>query len=396
MRRVVIRGAITVLALLAFWALLLGWAAHVQPAQPWSSTRTLSLPVAKVSTVFGVAEQRTDGLRISALGADALGLQTWRVGGLQASDFGVLRYRFKHLPRSLSVDLIIRTAEHSRNVVSVTLPWPGERAGAIDLASLPQWRGTIVEIGFSEYANPQLVPPDAPFQPFTLVGASLQQPSWSSALDVLVANWFGYRSWQQSSINSLAEDAGGGVRPLLLVVGIGALGSALLLCLLARVPLRRSLMVVLIAAWLLLDAHWLGVLGDRHAQTRAWYAGKPWPQRQRLQADRALVQRAATVKRVLADEPRGRHVLVWAPTGFARGRLGYHLRPLNVRDLQGGNLSALAIGSTLLIDDDAGVWHYDATSGTLRFGARHAHVQPLWRDGKFSLYRIAAAPGDNP
>lgn len=396
MRRAVIRGATTALALLVFWALLLGWAAHVKFAQPWSSAHTLSLPVAKVSTVFGVAKQHEDGLRVSALGADALGLQTWRVGGLKASDFGVLRYRFKHLPHSLNVDLIIRTAEHSRDVVSVTLPWPGERAGAIDLTRLPQWRGTITEIGFSEYANPQLVPPDAPFQPFTLVGASLQQPSWSNALNVLAADWFGYRSWQQSSINSLAQDAVVGVRPLLLVVAMGALGSALLLWLLARVRWRRSLMLVLVLAWLVLDAHWLGVLGERHVQTRAWYAGKPWPQRQRLQADRELVQRAAAVKRALAGEPRGRHVLVWAPTQFARGRLGYHLRPLNVRSLSTGKLSGLAPGSVLLVDDAADAWQYDAASGVLTSGQRHAYVQPLWRDGAFSLYRIGVVPGEKP
>lgn len=396
MRRAVIRNATTALALLVFWVLLLGWAAHVKPAQPWSSVHTLSLPATKVRTIFGVAQQRADGLRISALGAEALGLQTWRVGGLKASHFGVLRYRFKDLPHSLNVDLIIRTQEHSRDVVSVTLPWPGEHAGAIDLTRLPQWRGTITEIGFSEYANPQLVPPDAPFQPFTLVGASLQQPSWSSALNVLAANWFGYRSWRQSSINSLAEDTVPGVRPLLLVAAIGALGSALLLWLLARVALRRSLILMLVLAWLVLDAHWLGVLGEQHAQTRAWYADKPWPQRQRLQADRELVQQAAAVKRMLAGEPQGRHVLVWAPTAFARGRLGYHLRPLNVGNLPAGRLSALPAGSVLLIDDDASVWHYDAASGVLRLGQRQANVQPLWRAGKFSLYRIDAAPEATP
>lgn len=396
MRRAVIRNAATALALLAFWALLLGWAAQVKPTQPFSSPHTLQLPVAKITSVFGVAEQRADGLRISALGARALGLQTWPVGTLKASDYGVLRYQFKNLPRYFGVDLIVRTAEHPRDVASITLPWPGKRAGTIDLARLAQWRGTISEIGFSEYANPQLVPPDAPFQPFTLVGASLQQPSWSSALNVLATNWFGYHSWRQSSINSLAQDIVPGVRPLLLVIGMGALGSALVLWLLARMPLRRSLIWVLVLAWLVMDAHWLGLLGERHAQTHAQYADNPWPQRQRLQADRGLVQGAAAVRRVLADEPRGRHVLVWAPTAFALGRLEYHLRPLNVHDLPRGTLSGLAVDSVLLIDDDAGVWHYDATAGVLSSDERHVGVQPLWHEGNFSVYRIGAAQGAKP
>lgn len=396
MRAAVIRGAIAALALLVFWALLLGWAAKVKLAQPWSSPHSLSLPAAKVRTVFGVAEQHPDGMSISALGANALGLQTWRLNKLKADDYGVLRYQFENLPQYLSVDLVIRTAEHSQDVSSIALPWPGERVGVIDLTSIAQWGGTIIEVGFSEYPNPQLVPPDTPFQPFILIGASLQQPSWVGAFSRLADNWFGYRPWRQSSINSLDSSIRKDVRPLPLVVGIGAFGSALLLWLLARVPLRRSLVLVLVLAWLVLDAHWLGVLGERHAQTRARYAGQPWPQRQHLQADRALAQSAAMVKRVLADEPRGRHVLVWAPTAFAYGRLGYHLRPLNVADFPAGELSELAAGSVLFIADGADVWHYDAVTGVLKSAQRQVDVQPLWRDGKFSLYRVSATHGAKP
>ncbi|MDN5923908.1 MAG: hypothetical protein L0H70_02785, partial [Xanthomonadales bacterium] len=371
MHGTLIRSVIAAFALLVFWLLLLGWAAQVSPGQSWSPVHALQLSGAKVHTVFGVAERDADGLSISALGAQSLGLQTWRVPALQASDYGVLLYKFKGLPRNLDVDLIIRTAEHPQDVISVRLPWPGEHSGAINLASEPQWQGTITEIGFSEYANPQLVPPDAHFQPFTLIGASLQQSSWSSLLKVLVADWFGYRSWQQSSINSLDESMGPSVQPMLLVLAIGALGSALLLWLLARVPVRRSLIFVLLVAWLLFDAHWLVQLSERHAQTQAWYAGKPWLQRQHLQADRDLVECAAAVKHVLANEPPGQHVLVWAATRFARGRLGYHLRPLNVRDLPGTPLDDLTTGAVLLIDDDSGVWHYDAVSGQLRSGQSH-------------------------
>lgn len=391
-----IRGVVTALALLVFWALLIGWAAQVSLAQPWSSPHSLPLSAATVNSVFGTAEQGADGLRISALGPRALGLQTWSASALKSSDYGVLHYQFKDLPRDFGVDLIIRTAANPHDVASITLPWPGDNGAMIDLDDVAQWHGTITEIGFSEYPNPQLVPPGVSFQPFTLVGASLQQPSWSSALHVLASNWFGYTTWQQSSINSLSNAAGKGGRPLLLVLAIGALGSVLLLWLLARIPLRRSLIVVLVLAWLVMDAHWLGVLGERHAQTRAMYAGTPGPQRQELQADRALVQAAAAVKRALAGEPQGRHVLVWAPTPFARGRLGYHLRPLNVHNLPAGSLSALASGAVLLIDDDSGVWHYDAGTGVLSSDQRRAKVQLLWRAGKFGLYRIAATPGARP
>lgn len=389
MRGTLIRGLAGALALGLFWLLLLAAAAGVGPGQPWSPVQPLQLEPGKVHTVFGSAEAAADGLRVDALGARALGLQTWRVS-LQAEDYDLLHYRFEGLPRSLAIDLVFRRAAQPENVVTTTLPAPVLGNGTVDLQALPQWRGRITELGFSEYPDPQLVPATAPVEPFVLAGADLEQRSWLGALRLLASDWLGYRPWRQSSINALDEQGPGGHWPLVPVLALGALGSLVLLVWLLRVPPRPALMGVVLGIWLLLDAHWLLRLSQRHGQARAAYAGKSWPERRQFQSDHALVEAAARIKHALVGEPRDRHVLLWADDGFVRGRLGYHLRPLNVGNWTParGGLRRLASGSLLVVADRGGRWRFDPASDILDLGADAVRARRLWHGGSISLYRV--------
>lgn len=395
MRRVLIRPTLAALVLAVWWLLVLGWAARVSPGDPWLASQQLTRDGSEAQSIFGVASADADGLRVQALGPRALGLQSWRLGDpISADDYRVLHYALNDFPRSMDLTLIFRRADLPGDVISVSLPWPGVNGAAIDLGLVEQWQGEIVEIGFSEYPSSGVAKLKLPFEPFTVVGVQLESSSWYGLLRALFTDWLAYRPWSLRSINVLGADM---LIPhhhaTLPIMALGLAGSLLLLWAILGVRSRaralRIVVLVVAAGWLLIDARWMWVLAQRQQGTQMLYADKSWEQRKDLQKDADLMTFAARVRGMVQSMSDAQKVLLWAESRFEEGRLGYHLRPLNVALLYPGTESRhLPEGILLLVDDSKGRWKYAADSGDLHGPSWRFSAQRIYQQGSRSLYRL--------
>jgi hypothetical protein len=340
---------------------------------------------------MGAGAEDGDALHIGAIGDDGNSMQVHALDHLRARDFPILRYRFEGFPRTLELALIFRRADEPGDVHAISVPWPGPGTRAVDLRSVDEWRGDIIEIGFAEFATGQLVPASEGFRPFRFDSAQLCSLSWRDGLMALRAAWFGYRPWALMSISALVSDRGtsGTGSPLLALIALAALG-VLVLALALRWPWRYVLgRVALLGAllWFALDMRWLADLSARHSLTERVYAGRPWEERQRLQPDENVAQIAESVRGWLGGNPSAQRLLVEADSDYVYLRLMYLLLPRNVGLLQRLN-SATPPPDTLILLYASSHWVYDAAHGVLRGAAKSFPVDPVFEAVDAHLYRV--------
>lgn len=360
------------IVLVVWWALLLTWAAGVTLTTPWTPARAQDLSQEALSSVLGGSSRATAaGMEVSDLGDFDQALQSWRLTPpIAAGDYRWLRYRLANFPRTLELDLIVRTEAHPEDVSVQRLPWPEAGEGVFDLASLPAWQGKVIEIGFSEIDAGGVLPPWQPFQPFVIGSARLESPSWSAAFERLAQDWFGYQPTALSQINVV--HAGEHVvwrRSPVFILALGVLGTLVGVVWLGGWPRSRvfafAAMLVL-AAWLALDLNGLQQWHARNQLLRASFAGKPWSERAPLTADRDLQQSAGRIRQLLAAQPAGQHVLLWVPGSGQAVRLAWFLRPLNVSVMSYTTpANRLADGTLLLVDNSDRQWHFDTRHSRL-------------------------------
>jgi hypothetical protein len=325
------------LALAAGWLLLLAWAAGATWSAPIAPAQERSFPGSRFRAVFGSARVEAQRLQVEAPGEEFSALQTTVLPELPAADFPLLRYRFEDFPRTLELSLVFRTAEEPDDVQTLSLPWAGSGTASVDLSAVPAWQGTIIELGFAQFATAQLVPPERGFAPFALVGADLWSVSWRGDLAALATDWFGAWPWSQRSVHALGRDGGGPrERPVLLFVALAiALAIALAALLLGLRGRRLAVLAAMAVAlgWFALDLRWQAGLVQRLLATRTLYAGVDWPARERLVGDSDLLDDAARLRSLVADQPARTRILVQSGSPYTLLRLIWHLLPLNVAAL---------------------------------------------------------------
>lgn len=364
------RRAGFVVALAASWLLLLLWAAGVDWRSPLLPDGERAFPGSRFRGVFGHAVPDGQRLRVLAEAEDHSALQVTVLPQLDARRFPILRYRFEHFPRTLELSLTFRTAANPDDVQTVSLPWPGSGMATFDLSGVKAWNGSIVELGFAQFATAQLVPPEHGFAPFALERAELWSPSWRGDLSALVTDWFGAWPWSQRSVHALGRegDAAGAQSPVL--VAALAIASALAWAmLLLRLRGRRALGVLLgatLLAWFALDLRWQTGLVQRLLATRTLYAGHDWPERARRIGDSAILRAAESVRGTLQDEPPERRILVYSDSGYSLLRMIWHLQPLNVAPFwhAAGFGRSLPEG-TLIVFHASDAWHANPTVRSL-------------------------------
>ena len=275
---------------LAVWLVGLGWAAGVPWNAPILPREHVVLAGSDFGVHFGTGANAINGLTVSGLAADGTGLQTAPLGHLRARDFPVLSYRFGDFPDTLELSLAFRRADMPDDVQMVSIPSPGAGTTSVDLAALAGWRGEITELGFAEYATPQLVPPsEATFRPFRIEQVQLESPSWGHVFARLRSDWFGYRPWELLSISTLGQrtDFLNG-SSMQLVVALCALASLVAAWVILRWPRRRIMLATVLTVcgiWVLLDLRWLDDFAAKHQVIENLYAGKTWQVREQLQPD---------------------------------------------------------------------------------------------------------------
>lgn len=359
-----------VVALAASWLLLLAWAAGVDPRSPLAPESERAFPGSRFRAAFGRAEADGQRLRVLAEAEDHSALQVTVLPQLDARSFPILRYRFDRFPRTLELSLAFRTAEDPDDVQTVSLPWSGDGTATFDLSGVEAWSGTIIELGFAEFATGQLVPPEHGFAPFVLERAELWSPSWRGDFAALATDWFGAWPWSQRSVHALGREGGerGAHSPVLvaaLAIALAAAWSMLLL----GVRGRRAILVTAatgLIAWFVLDLRWQVGLVQRLLATRALYAGQDWPERARRVGDSAILRAAESVRTLLRDEPVQRRILVYSDNGYSLLRMIWHMQPLNAAPFwhAAGFGQSLPEG-TVIVFHASDAWRTNPTIGRL-------------------------------
>ncbi len=366
MIRRVVCGFVVVLV----WLIVLGWSADVVWKSPLTADKALTMDARDFRVVRGAGVEDGASLRIGSVGDDGSAIQAAPLGHVHASDYSTLRYRFDGFPRTLELSFFVRRADSPNDVdPAVTVPWPGDGWHTIDLRNVPAWHGDIIEIGFGEYATPQIAPPNIAFTPFRFDSAQLWSPSWRGSFAALYTSWFGYTPWALLSISALGpqREVAQAV-PLVPVVLLGAALSFFAATMILRWPRNAIVMRAAIAfglLWVGLDVVWLGDFHAKHAFTETVYAGKPWSEREQLVPDPDIAQAAAQVRNYFATQPLPRRILVGADDKYNFLKLIYELLPLNAVPLQQAGASNVPRDGTFVLLFQDSQWHYDETRGEL-------------------------------
>jgi hypothetical protein len=373
-------------ALAASWLLLLLWAAGVDWRSPWSPEQRRVFAGENFRAVFGTATVEGRGLHVEAPAQDDSALQTVAVD-LEAADFPLLRYRFADFPRTLELSFVFRTAEQPDDVQTVTLPWPGRGESTFDLSRIGAWKGTVIELGFAQFATAQNVPPARGFAPFELQQARLWSRCWRGALGALATDWFAAWPWSQRSVHALGREGDAQpARPATLVAALAvviAVGWAALLLGLRDRRLLAFAVGACALAWFALDLRWQVGLVQRLSLARTLYAGEDWPARQRIVGDEDIRAAADALRALLASEPSPRRVLVDGGTRYQSLRLIWHLLPLDTGELVLARASGERLpDGALIVFFDNPAWHADpAMRALLAHSVRDFGADTVQRSG---------------
>jgi hypothetical protein len=393
-----IRRVVCAVAIVVVWLVVLGCSADLAWNTPLSPHQRVAMEASKFHVVMGAGVEDGDALRVGSVGDDGNALQTISIDHLRAADYPILRYHFDEFPQTLEVSLVFRRADKPNDVQAVTIPWAEHGWTTLDLRGIAAWQGEIIELGFAEYATPQIVPASVAFRPFRFDRAELWSPSWRGGIAALYTSWFGYVPWALLSVSALTPSAGTVSTPALLPALVIGLFASLLA---AAITLRRSRRWLLraatamaLAAWLILDAGWLIDLHAKHGLTEDLYAGKSWQERARLVPDQETAAVAEQVKAFLSGQDDHR-ILVASDANYTMLRLLYQLLPLNAAPM--ANAMAVADAAKLPADClfllyENTTWRYDDQTGLLSGNVRSVAVTPVFESGDMHLYRLRSAP----
>lgn len=385
-------------ALAATWLSLLLWAAGIDPRVPFAPAVTQALPGSRYHAVFGKATPDGARLQVAAAAEDYSALQMTDVPELAAADLPILRYSFEDFPRTLELSLVFRTREAPDDVETVSLPAPAGGAMTFDLSRVASWRGTIVEIGFSQFPVAQLVPPEEGFRPFTFAGAKLESGSWRGRLAATWSSWFAHSPWQLISVSAIGPAETGDALPhaprppLVLALALATLALLARFVLgWRRDRLARPLFAAAVLAWVVVDVAWLREFAYRRAVDRDIWGAIPFAERQDHVADAHALAAAERLKALLANEPANTRVIVNAETPHEILRLIYFLAPLNATGISGyanGGQSRIQPGSVLVnyrVDRPRPIAY------VMRIGQSKALVKVIDRNEDLVVYRVEAS-----
>jgi hypothetical protein len=380
-----IRTAAAVLGAVAMVVMLLLVHAAPRRGLPWRADAAIDLAPSMFEAVTGAAALDGAHLRLHGIAADG-GTLIAAPARFDAADFRFLSYRFEQFPPSLRLALGWRTADQPRRWQWAPLPFPrGETT--VDLARLvPEWKGQVIELGFTPLAA-ELLPADAlPPRDVRFLGAGLRGDGRADAVAALLDEWLAYRPWSGRSINT------GGFslryrepRPLQAYVLLAAAAVLVVPGLVLgwrRRQCLRAAAVVAGVAWLLLDAAQLRVLAQRTLHTVHLSQLAP----QGLHTEPLVAAAMASVRARAAGLGPDRKLVVLGADPFLRSYPPFQLMPLDVASLSPGDLAHAVPGTLLLRLGPVG--EFDPAAGSLRVDGLQLRVRLLHEDGNGALLEL--------
>ncbi len=283
-----------------------------------------------MEAVVGGGEVQGSQLVITAYhpkGGEHIAVAVWR-GRLQAAAYQLLQYQFESASLSPQLQLVWRTASDPGIIHHADLNVTDSGTSWLNLASHPQWQGTVEELGVYVIA-------DAAEQALSISHLTLEPLGWRAASARHWSDWTSWRGWSARSINYLSGTSDQSApSPVPVAAAWSALAVGLLL--LAGVCgggwQPSALAATLLLPWISLDLLWQKELLTQLTQTREQFAEKTVQQKHLADVDGDIYRYIMRLKDgILPTEP-SRLVIVHDSAGhnFDRLKAQYYLLPHNV------------------------------------------------------------------
>jgi len=310
--------------LLATILVIVGTVFFLSKGLPEESAETLQYPVSGFNFAFGGGSPSGDIMRVQQF-SDGYALLTNGSVSIQAEKYRVLEFSWQPSQLPEEAAFFWRRADYPNIVSRTDITAPGNQL--IDLSTVPQWSGEIIEFGFllaGEYGKP------------VEVGAvSLIPDSLGMRLQLSWKAWTSFEAWSQQSINFLN---GGDYRPVValpLVVASWLILSVLIIWIFqffssesraGKLPMMATLLFLL--AWMLLDIRWVtnNLEQTRLSLTTQWKS----TEQQRLESglDGEVYQYVQRLKASVLGTQKARILIIGEKDGaYFQLRAKYHLLP---------------------------------------------------------------------
>lgn len=317
-------STILVSVLLATIFVTLGTVLFLSKALPGKETEALHYPANGFGFAFGSGKPAGEIMRVQQF-SDGYALLTKGPVSIQAEEYRVLAFAWQPFQLPEEAAFFWRRADDPENVSRTEITASG--AQLIDLSTIPQWSGEIIEFGFllaGEYGKP------------VEVGAvSLIPDSLGMRLRLSWKAWTSFEAWSQQSINFLN---GGDYRPVVAFPLVVATWLALSLLFIwafqffrselypGKLPMMATLFFVL--AWMLLDIRWAvnNLEQIRLSLATQWQSSE----HQRLESglDGEVYQYVQRLKASVLGAQKARILIIGDKDGaYYQLRAKYHLLP---------------------------------------------------------------------
>lgn len=311
--------------------LAVGMIGYFQAVEPYADGNVVVFANNDMAVVSGRGTAADDAIRIERPGADGSALLSSAAVRLESGQLNEVRWHIEGLRPEHRLQLVWTTRLQPNSLKSVQLP-VGDAKGRLALNSVAGWDGLIGALGV------RIEGPLSDDDPVTFHRLQLQptSPGARQLLTQLWRQWTATTEWSLASVNFITGRPSDTLLTLLPLVAAWLLIACLLYagwhCWRRPGRLLTPLAVLLVVAWLLVDARWQWQLGQRAWQTWARFGGLSWTEKKRADVDGELFAFVEDVKKLLpADGARIFIVDGSVPQeqSLFGTRARYHLLPYN-------------------------------------------------------------------
>jgi len=373
---------------LALAALLAGYLAVTIPGDWFSGAVPKFYDAKSLAVAAGTGSM--DGGTLAVAPADASGTIIVTVAvALSASDYRGVAWQASGLPPGTEARLLWHSEYKPGRTFTLSIPTEADRLAPVVASRDPNWIGPVNGIALAlRLPAPQTV---------AISGVSLDPLTLRSQLAGRVRDWITFEPWSGASINTVVGGADLQELPLPVLLGLAVLIAAGGAVALARwrphwigAGLPLALVLMLIAAWLVLDVRWQWNLGRQVAVTAKTYAGRDWREKHVAAEDGVLFAFIEKVRAKLPPPPA--RVFMVSDAQYFRGRGAYHLYPYNVYFDPWNNTippaAAMRPGDYIVVFQRRGI-QFDPARGMLRWdGGAPVAAESLVVEPGAAMFRL--------
>jgi len=372
----------------ALIALLAGYLYITIPGDWFSSAAPKVYNAKALGVAVGTGTMDGDVLVVKPADASGTIIITVNVS-ISAGDYRGVAWQVSGLPEGTEARLLWRSQFKSGRTFTLPVPLEADRLAPVVASRDPNWIGPINGIALA------LRVPSA--DNVRVSSLSLDPLTMRSQLAGRLRDWITFEPWSGASINTVVGDADLQELPLPVLFGLAAVFATGVAVAIARwrprwigAGLPLALVLMLLAAWLVLDLRWQWNLARQVAVTARTYAGRDWREKHVAAEDGPLFEFIEKVRAKLPPPPA--RVFMVADAHYFRGRGAYHLYPYNVFFYPWNNTvpppTSMRPGDYIVVYQRRGI-QFDAAQGMLRWdNGQPLRAEALVVEPGAALFRV--------